>query len=159
MVITMPYYSEQWTSTMVKTSPDMTWPSVLIVTGPSEVGEQGHLRWRVTFIASAARSGHHGRWWDPLLPPFAAKAGCASAVLGAGYRIELLSGVHYNAAARRSKVAEVDSPALVLFQSPPFLHYLLRCVASVCFCELDHFFFCQLPLFYLAVFDRLQALI
>ena len=43
------------------------------------------------------------------MTPSTVKAGFVSAVLNAGYHVELAGGGHYNAAALRSKVAEIQS--------------------------------------------------
>jgi hypothetical protein len=42
------------------------------------------------------------------MTPSTIKAGFVSAVLDAGYHVELAGGGHYNAAALRSKVAEIQ---------------------------------------------------
>jgi fatty acid synthase subunit beta len=47
------------------------------------------------------------------MTPSTVKAGFVSAVLDAGYRIELAGG-HYNAAALRSKVAEIQKQSWLL---------------------------------------------
>ena len=43
------------------------------------------------------------------MTPSTVKAGFVSAVLSAGYHIELAGGGHYNPAALRSKVAEIQA--------------------------------------------------
>ena len=43
------------------------------------------------------------------MTPTTVKAGFVSAVLAAGYHVELAGGGHYNAAALRAKVAEIQS--------------------------------------------------
>ena len=61
------------------------------------------------------------------MTPSTVKAGFVSAILSAGYHVELAGGGHYNAAAVRAKVAEIQSlippgagiTQLTLHQPPP----------------------------------------
>lgn len=53
------------------------------------------------------QASDHGRWHENTTPS-AVKAGFVSAVLDAGYHIELAGGGHYNAVTLRSKVAEIQ---------------------------------------------------
>ena len=51
------------------------------------------------------------------MTPSTVKAGFVSAVLDAGYHIKLVGGGHYNAAALRSKVAEILKQILAVSAS------------------------------------------
>jgi len=72
------------------------------------------------------------------MTPTTVKAGFVSAVLSAGYHVELAGGGHYNAASLRAKVAEIQSkiPAGVgitlnsLYINPPTIRFSIASLAT-----------------------------